>query len=62
MPGIRQEQSRWVDYQIRKEIGEEAGGPVKGAGRSGIITYRNDRIRIISVRRSQKEEVDLYEG
>jgi uncharacterized protein len=29
---------------------------------SGIITYRNERIRIISVRRSRKEEVDLYEG
>ena len=29
---------------------------------SGIITYRSDRIRIISVRRSRKEEVDLYEG
>lgn len=29
---------------------------------SGIITYRGDRIRIISVRRSRKEEVELYEG
>ena len=29
---------------------------------SSIIAYRNDRIRIISVRRSRKEEVDLYEG
>jgi hypothetical protein len=29
---------------------------------SGIITYRSERIRIISVRRSRKEEVDLYEG
>lgn len=29
---------------------------------SGIITYRNDRIRIISVRRARREEVDLYEG
>ncbi len=29
---------------------------------SGIITYRSDRIRIISVRRSRKEEVDLHEG
>ncbi len=29
---------------------------------SGIITYRRDRIRIISVRRSRKEEVDLYES
>ena len=29
---------------------------------SGIITYRSERMRIISVRRSRKEEVDLYEG
>lgn len=29
---------------------------------SGIIAYRTERIRIISVRRSRKEEVDLYEG
>lgn len=29
---------------------------------SVVITYRDDRIRIISVRRSRKEEVDLYEG
>lgn len=29
---------------------------------SGIITFRDDRIRIISVRRSRPEEIDLYEG
>ena len=29
---------------------------------SGIITYRGDRLRIISVRRSRKEEIGLYEG
>ena len=29
---------------------------------SGIIAYRMERIRIISVRRSRREEVDLYEG
>lgn len=29
---------------------------------SGIITYRSGKIRIISVRRSRKEEVGLYEG
>lgn len=29
---------------------------------SGIITYRSDKIRIISVRRSRKEEVDIYES
>jgi uncharacterized protein len=29
---------------------------------SGVITYRGNRIRIISVRRSRKEEVTLYES
>jgi uncharacterized DUF497 family protein len=29
---------------------------------SGVITYRGDVVRIISVRRSRKEEIDLYEG
>lgn len=29
---------------------------------SAIITYRDDRLRIISVRRSRKEEIELYEG
>lgn len=28
---------------------------------SAIITYRKDKIRIISVRRSRKSEVELYE-
>ena len=29
---------------------------------STIITYRNERIRIISVRRSRKEEIEIYES
>lgn len=29
---------------------------------SAIITYRSERVRIISVRRSRKEEVGIYEG
>ena len=29
---------------------------------SAVITYRQDRIRIISARRSRKEEVGIYEG
>jgi uncharacterized protein len=29
---------------------------------SAVITYRNERIRIISVRRSRREEQDLYES
>jgi len=37
-------------------------GKISGKHWSGVITYRNGRIRIISVRRSRKEEIDLYEG
>ena len=29
---------------------------------SGVFTYRRNKIRIISVRRSRAEEVALYEG
>jgi len=29
---------------------------------SAVITYRNENIRIISVRRSRKEEIDTYES
>lgn len=29
---------------------------------SGIVTYRNGNIRIISVRRSRLEEVEIYES
>ena len=29
---------------------------------SAVITYRGDKIRLISVRRSRKKEVELYEG
>ena len=29
---------------------------------SGIITYRDESVRIISVRRSRKEEIDIYES
>ncbi len=37
-------------------------GKIKEKLWSGIITYRSERIRIISVRRSRKEEVKIYEG
>ena len=37
-------------------------GRIAGKHWSGVITYRNDRIRIISVRRSRLEEVALYES
>lgn len=37
-------------------------GKIAGKLWSGVITYRSERIRIISIRRSRKEEVALYEG
>ena len=35
---------------------------IAGKHWSGVITYRGNGVRIISVRRSRKEEIDLYEG
>jgi len=29
---------------------------------SAVVTYRNERVRLISVRRSRKQEVELYES
>jgi uncharacterized DUF497 family protein len=37
-------------------------GKISGKHWSGVITYRGENIRIISVRRSRKEEVDIYES
>ena len=37
-------------------------GNISGKYWSGVITYRSNKIRIISVRRSRKEEVDIYES
>ena len=37
-------------------------GRIRGQHWSGIITYRRDRIRIVSVRRSRKQEIEIYES
>jgi uncharacterized protein len=37
-------------------------GKIAGKLWSGIITHRGDRIRIISLRRSRAEEVEIYEA
>ena len=37
-------------------------GRIAGKHWSGVITYRGENIRIVSVRRSRSEEVRLYEG
>jgi len=37
-------------------------GTIEGKHWSGVITYRGDKVRIISIRRSRKEEVEIYES
>lgn len=36
-------------------------GRIEGKYWSAVVTYRQNKVRIISVRRSRKEEVELYE-
>jgi hypothetical protein len=62
-------QALWLDdmlIEIPARIQDEPRflviGMIGGQHWSAIITYREDRIRIISVRRSRDEEVMLYEG
>ncbi len=37
-------------------------GRIQGGHWSGIITYRKHRIRIMSVRRSRRKEIEIYES
>ncbi len=37
-------------------------GVIKGTHWSAVVTYREQRVRIISVRRARDEEVAIYEG
>ena len=37
-------------------------GKISGKYWSAVITYRGENIRIISVRRSRDEEIELYES
>ena len=37
-------------------------GIIEGQHWSAVITYRSLNIRLISVRRSRKEEMDIYES
>ena len=50
IPARTTDEPRWV---VIGRIGEHHW--------SGIITYRQGRVRIISVRRSREEEIRLYE-
>ena len=64
-----QAQSLWDDpdmLEIPAKVTDEPRfliiGMIDGKHWLGVITYRGDVIRIISVRRSRKEEVNIYEG
>lgn len=37
-------------------------GRIRGKHWSAVVTSRNDQIRVISVRRARKEEVEIYES
>ncbi|MDY6950136.1 MAG: BrnT family toxin [Thermodesulfobacteriota bacterium] len=37
-------------------------GKIEGKHWSGIITYREEKVRIISLRRARNEEIELYES
>jgi len=62
-------QALWLD-EMRIEIPARTEdeprfliiGVIAGRHWSAVITYRGDQARIISVRRSQPEEVAIYEG
>jgi uncharacterized protein len=62
-------QELWLDIdrvEINARTVEEARflviGMVNQKYWSAVITYRGERVRIISVRRARDEEIKLYEG
>jgi len=62
-------QALWDDPDVvevpAKTVDEErflVVGKIDNKHWSGIITYRGNKTRIISVRRSRMEEIDIYES
>jgi len=62
-------QALWDDtdlVEVPVAVGDEPRflvvGKISGRHWSGVITYRDGNVRIISVRRARKEEVAIYEG
>ena len=56
-PNLLEVQARSVDEPRYLNI-----GLIEGKHWSAVVTYRGERIRIISVRRSRAAEVKLYES
>ena len=66
---FREAQALWLDDDLIEidahSLDERrlvAIGVIRGKHYSAVITYRDGRIRLISVRRSREKEVALYEG
>jgi uncharacterized DUF497 family protein len=66
---FREAQALWDDpdlIEIPARISDEPRllviGRIAGKHWSAVITYRGDRIRIISARRASQKEVDIYES
>ena len=62
-------QKLWIDPKLLEIPARTQDEPrflviakIDGKHWSGIITYRNQNIRIISVRRSRNEEIALYDS
>lgn len=61
-------QGLWLD-EDRAEVTARTGGEprsivigrLEGKYWSAVVTYRGERVRVISVRRSRAEEVAIYE-
>ena len=67
--GFEKAQLLWADpdrIQIPAKSVDEPRfmviGKIDGKHWSAILIFRDDNIRIISVRRSRKEEIEIYEG
>ena len=62
-------QALWEDFDLivipahtSDEARSIAIGIIESLHWSAIFTYRDNRIRLISVRRSRREEIELYES
>ena len=51
-----------IPAKIEDELRYLMIGLINGKHWSAVITYRNESVRLISVRRSRPEEVALYES
>jgi uncharacterized DUF497 family protein len=51
VPARTEDEARWLVI-----------GRIEESYYSAVVTYRDERVRLISVRRSRKEEVAIYEG